>query len=93
MKRAERVCFGFRKFVFDDGIHAAAARALMYCRAQLGQQLGVARGHAFYVARIGVPHPPSQLQVGSFAMDKPPETNTLHAPANKKVKHHKLVQV
>ena len=74
--------------MFEDGIDAASARALMQRRFQFGELLGVARGDDLDVSFFGVPDPSAQTDLGGFAMDEPPEANSLHAAFDEEMLNH-----
>ena len=75
--------------VFDHTIHACATRATAKTDAELVQVSGLARGDDFHLAVFGITDPAAQLQLGSLALYKPAEADTLDAPLNKEVEDHR----
>src|SRR6185312_3023916 len=87
-KRPEAGGFAVIQFVLDDGVHATAARSFAQGSGQIGQGVGLARSQYLHVPILGVAHPAVQLQRGRFAVNKPTESNALHAPFDQVVADH-----
>ena len=54
--------FAVSQFVLNDGVHAAAARALVQGRSQLGQLFWLTRSDNLNMTVLGVAHPALQAE-------------------------------
>jgi hypothetical protein len=74
--------------MFDEAIDAAAAWTLPQALSQFGKVFDRTGDDDFDIAVFGIADPAAQFEFAGFAMDEPPESDTLHATLNEEMKDH-----
>src|SRR5665213_1347187 len=88
LESAEGFGFAFGEFVFNDSVDAAAARALVQLRAEVGEVFARAGCEDFDVAGVDVADPAVKAELGGFAVDEPAEADALDSAADEEVEDH-----
>jgi hypothetical protein len=74
--------------MFQHYIHTAAARPSAKGRLQIGKLIPLTSNHHFHVPRVGISHPASQPQLGSFPLHEPAKPDSLHATFHQIMQNH-----